>query len=177
MTFDLAKLTPEEITLRVRSFPHDRAVDWGDWLEVFPEQPLASETIARALARTLRLWSATAPAPLRPSAGLGRKTLVATLARIRPFMAALDGHDLRSLANPRRKVTGALRGLFATLATGLVSRGPCTETGITSAMVLLTRGRFGPILDRVSRKSLGLPAPDKATATLDAAGYVDLMKA
>ena len=92
------------------------------------------------------------------------------LEQARPHLAALEGKTLRdadALTPPQKAALRSLWNLFRHLPT----KGQAGAVGITKAIMLLTRGRFGPALDSQVRRRLGVRRPltsaDEWLALLD----------
>ncbi|MCX6226123.1 MAG: hypothetical protein NTV01_15455 [Bacteroidia bacterium] len=156
---------------RINRFDPSYVQDWDSWLNVHPDQQAAQFGLV------LRKWQACRPNRMRRTRIEQIHEppyLEDLLAEANPYLRILDDFDIRLRESFSREKADALSELWRIFQhlpyQGRALNGLASVTGISKAVLLLTRGRVGPALDSTVRANLNV------RKILSADQWIDLLK-
>ena len=157
---------------RINRFDPTYVQDWDSWLNVHPDQQAAQ------FGFVLRKWQACRPNRMRRTKmdNLHEPPyLEDLLTEANPYLRILDDFEIRQSESLSQEKTHALSELWRVFQNlpyqGRAFNGLASVTGISKAVLLLTKGRVGPALDSTVRANLNVGN------ILTAGHWIDVLKA
>ena len=165
----LSKMSPAAVQNRVAMFDQNYKLDWDKWIRALDSESGLGGNATAMFGKLLGKWGAVRPRPLRRCRAKAEHQppfLEDLIQAAEPSLAALEGVTLREADRASANQVGALAELWRVLG-ALPQVGEAGCVGVSKGVMLLTRGKIGPALDRFVRQELGVKRPEHAAAWME----------